>query len=105
MRIHGAPERGKANLAAGRERARVAAAAYRGQQLRPPEPGTLLRTLRVTDHIAGISYVMTIHQGRRRNGIEPRIFGRYMVRAVCCGYDYFFRVLRRRWALRWLVEG
>jgi hypothetical protein len=103
MRIWGNKERGIATLTAGRERARQARAAFNGPPVRPPEPGTLLKTIRVTDHIKGLSYTMTIHQGDRRNGIEPRLFGQRFMRAGCCGFDLLFRELRKRWSLRWLV--
>jgi hypothetical protein len=105
MRIHGSLERGISNLNAGRERRRVAAAAFRGNPVRPPAPGTLLKTLRVTDHLKGISYVVTLHQGRRRNAIVPLLFGRSFMRAASCGFDLLFRELRRRWSLRWIIEN
>jgi hypothetical protein len=72
--------------------------------LRPPTAGTLLKTIRVTDHVAGVSTVIEVRQGDRRNGIAPQIFGRPMFpHRLQCGFDLFFRALRRRWALRWIV--
>jgi len=103
MRIYGNPERARANLAAGRERARLRRCAYLGAPVRPPERGALLKTIRVTDHIKGISYTMTIHQGDRLNNCEPRLFGRPFMRSVTCGVDTLFRELRRRWKIRWLI--
>lgn len=103
MRIWGNKERGIANLNAGREASRQRAVAFRGPPKRPPDRGTLLKTIRVTDHIKNISYTMTIHQGDRRNGIEPRLFGQPFIRSRYCGFDLLFRELRKRWSLRWLV--
>ena len=101
--LHGNPERAKANLAAGRERARQERRAFNGPAIRAPECGTLLKTIRVTDHIKNISYTMTIHQGDRLNGIEPRLFGQPFIRSRFCGFDLLFRELRKRWSLRWLI--
>ena len=103
MRIYENRERGLANLAAGRERSRLARVAFNGPAIRPPERGTLLKAIRVTDHVKGISYTMTIHQGERLNGIEPRIFGQSFVKSRYCGFDLLFRELRKRWSLRWLI--
>jgi len=103
MRIYGNKQRGIANLTAGRERARQARCAFNGPPIRPPEPGSLLKTIRVTDHVKQISYTMTIHQGERLNGIEPRLFGQPFVRSRYCGFDLLFRELRKRWSLRWLI--
>jgi hypothetical protein len=103
MRIHGNLERAKSNLAAGRERSRLAAVDYRGALIRPPERGTLLKTIRVTDHIKGVSYKITLHQGDRLNNIEPRLHGQPFLRSITCGFDELFRALRKRWSLRWLI--
>lgn len=103
MRIYGNPERAKANLAAGRERARLRRCKYLGAPVRPPDRGALLKTVRVTDHIKGISYVITIHQGDRLNSIEPRLHGQPFVKSITCGFDELFRALRKRWSLRWLI--
>lgn len=103
MRIFGNKQRGIANLTAGRERARQVRCAFNGAPIRPPEPGALLKTIRVTDHIKQISYAMTIHQGDRLNGIEPRLFGQSFMRGRYCGFDLLFRELRKRWSLRWLI--
>lgn len=105
MRIYGNPDRALANLGAGRRRRCVKARAFLGDPIRPPERGTKLKTLRITDHVQGISYVVTLHQGDRLNNIEPRLFGRPFVRTLCCGFDRLFRELRRRWKLRWLACG
>ena len=103
MRIHGNKERAIANLSAGRERARLRRCVYRGATVRPPDRGTLLKTIRVTDHIKGISYVMTIHQGDRLNNVEPRLHGRPIMKTVTCGMDALMRVLRNKWKLHWLI--
>jgi hypothetical protein len=103
MRIYGSREQGLANLAAGRERERQDRRAFNGPPIRPPERGTLLKTLHVVDHIKGIGYTVTIHQGERLNGIEPRLFGQPFVKARFCGFDLLFRELRKRWTLRWLI--
>ena len=103
MRIHGNPERAKANLADGRERSRLAAREYRGAPIRPPARGTLLKTIRVTDHIKGVCYTITLHQGDRLNNIEPRLHGQPFLRSITCGFDELFRALRRGWKIRWLI--
>lgn len=103
MRIYGNPERAKANLLNGRERARLRHCEYLGAPVRPPERGTLLKTIRITDHVKGVSYVVTIHQGDRLNNIEPRLHGQPFVKSITCGFDELFRALRKRWSLRWLI--
>lgn len=103
MKIYGNPERAKVNLSAGRERARLRRCAYLGAPVRPPDRGALLKTIRVTDHIKGISYVITLHQGDRLNNIEPRIHGKPFLKSVTCGFDEFFAELRKRWKIRWLI--
>lgn len=103
MRILGDPKYALPNLQRGREAARQRAIAYRGPSLRPPERGTLLKTLRITDHIKGVSYVVTLHQGDRLNNIEPRLHGQPFMKRCTCGFDQLFRELRRRWSLRWLI--
>lgn len=103
MRIYGNPEYAKRNLERGKERSRLARREFNGEALRPPDQGTLLKTVRVTDHVRGISYVITIHQGDRLNNIEPRLFSRPFFGSVCVGFDEFFRELRKRWSLRWLI--
>lgn len=101
MRIYGDPKLAKINLARGRERARQARVAFNGEPLRRPDRGTLLRTIQVTDHLTQQTYTIEIKQGARKNGIEAYRFGR----CIECGgsYDGLFRMLRRRWALRWLT--
>lgn len=101
--LRGNTERAKANLRNGREASRQRAVAFRGVPIRPPERGALLKTIHVTDHIKGIGYTVTIHQGERLNGIEPRLFGRPFVKSRYCGFDLLFRELRKRWSLRWLI--
>lgn len=103
MKLYGDPERAKANLAAGRERSRLHYLKRNGPPVRPPDRGALLKTMRITDHIKGISYVITIHQGDRLNSIEPRLHGRPFIKSIACGFDELFRALRKRWSLRWLI--
>lgn len=105
MRIYGDPEYARLNLRRGREEARNRAVAFRGKPIRSPFRGELLKTLRITDHIKGISYVVTLHQGDRLNNIEPRLFGQTFMRTICCGFDSLFRELRHRWKIRWLIEN
>lgn len=81
----------------------MATSAFNGEPLRPPLPGTLLKTIRVTDHLKGLSYVITIHQGDRLNNIEPRLHGRPFLKSITCGFDQLFRALRQRWKSRWLI--
>jgi hypothetical protein len=105
MRIYGNPERARANLAAGRERARLAAVAFRGEPIRPPAPGTLLKRIRVEDCVSGTGYVLDICQGRRRNSIAVLRNGAPVALRHGTGWDALFRRLRRDWALHWLVEN
>jgi hypothetical protein len=98
MRIHGNPEYALSNLARGREAGRRRRVEYRGPPLRPPERGKLLKTLRITDHIKGVSYIITLHQGDRLNNIEPRLHGQPFVKTVTCGFDTLFRALRKHWS-------
>lgn len=105
MRIRGNPERARVNLRNGRERSRVAAAAFRGAPIRPPMPGTVLKRIRVEDCIAGTGYVLEIRQGRRRNAIELWRHGKRVMLPHGNGIDALFRFLRQHWALRWLVEN
>jgi hypothetical protein len=101
MRINGDPVRAQRNLQSARERNRFARASFSGELPRRPDAGTLLRTLHVTDHLTGSSYELEIRQGERKNGITAHRFGN----VVDCGgsYDGLFRLLRRKWALRWLT--
>lgn len=103
--LHGNPERAKENLRAGRERARIAAIAFRGPPLRPPEPGTLLKRIRVEDCIAQSGYVLDLRQGSRRNSIAAYRNGARIHFRDGSGMDALFRRLRHDWALRWLVEN
>lgn len=103
MRIHGNPERAKANLRAGRERSRIAAVAFRGKPLRPPVRGTLLKRIHVEDCIAGRGYTLELRQGSRRNAIEAWRYGKRVALPHGNGMDALFRFLRKQWSLRWLV--
>jgi len=105
MRIYGNPERAIANLAAGRERSRQRAIAFRGPPIRPPAPGTLLKRIRVEDCFAGTGYILDIRQGRRRNSIAVTRNGSPVRFRHGSGMDALFRRLRRDWALRWLVAN
>jgi hypothetical protein len=103
--LRGNPERAKANLCAGRERARLASVAFRGAALRAPEPGTLLKRIRVEDVFCGRGYILDLRQGRRRNSIAVYRNGAPVALRHGSGMDALFRLLRRDWALRWLVEN
>lgn len=105
MRIYGNPERAKANLRAGRERAKEAACAYRGAPVRPPAQGTLLKRIRVEDCITGTGYILDLRQGKRRNNIAVYRNGLPVPLRHGSGMDALFRRLRHDWALRWLVEN
>ena len=100
MRIHGNLERGIANLTAGRERARQERVAFRGPAVRPPDRGALLWTLRITDELRGVSSVLELRQGPRRNNL----FACWLGSAPRpTGADALVRSLRRRLKARWLV--
>lgn len=103
--LHGNPERAKATLQAGRERARAFAVSFRGEPLRAPAPGMLLKRIRVEDCVAGLGYVLDIRQGNRRNNIAVFRNGRPVVLRHGSGVDALLRRLRHDWALRWLVEN
>ena len=103
--LHGNPERAKANLQAGRGRARVSAVAFRGESLRAPVAGTLLKRIRVEDCVAGLGYILDIRQGNRRNNIAVFRNGRPVALWHGSGMDALLRRLRHDWALRWLVEN
>ena len=105
MKIHGNLERGIANLRAGRERARLSAVAFRGEPLRVPAPGTLLKRIRVEDVFVGRGYILDLRQGRRRNSISVTRNGIPVTLKHGSGMDALFRRLRHDWALRWLVEN
>ena len=103
--LRGNPERAKANLRAGREAARLAAVAFRGEPLRAPEPGTLLKQIRVEDVFAGRGYILDLRQGHRRNSVSVTRNGIPVTLRHGSGMDALFRRLRPDWALRWLVEN
>lgn len=103
MRIHGNPDRAKANLRAGRARARAAAVVFRGEPLRPPARGTVLKRIHVEDCIAGRGYTLELRQGSRRNAIEAWRYGKRVALPHGNGMDALFRFLRKQWTLRWLV--
>lgn len=103
MRIHGDIARATANLTAGRERSRQIARTFRGKPLRPPEPGTLLKRIRIEDTIAGSGYILDIRQGKRRNSITVFRNGASVRLRHGSGVDALFRRLRKDWSLRWIV--
>ena len=69
--------------------------------LRRPDEGTLLRTIRVTDDIAGRSVEVKVYQAARKNQVVAECFGR---RGRPCGWDRIVRRLRALWVCRW-IEG
>lgn len=100
-KIYGDPHYARIALERGRREKRERAYAFNGEPPRRPDRGTLLKTVRVTDHLTGQSYELEIRQGARKNGIEVFRFG---CRVDCGGsFDGLFRMLRRCWALRWLT--
>jgi len=64
-----------------------------------PEPGRLLKTIRMTDDVSGSSVEIRVLQGRRLNQIVAETFGR---RSRSHGWDWLFRELRKRCIVRWL---
>lgn len=65
-----------------------------------PEPGRLLKTIRVTDEVAGRSVEIKLRQGRRLNQVVAETFGRA---SKPMGTDRLMRELRKRWlVIRWL---
>jgi hypothetical protein len=101
MRIYGNKERGIANLAAGRERARVSG--MNGSELlRVPDTGTLLWTLRITDEFTGRSSVLRIAQGPRRNNLLASWLGGDSHQT---GADGIVRALRRKLKTRWITSA
>ena len=100
-KIYGDPHYARIAIERGRQEKRDRAHVFNGELPRRPDAGTLLKTLRVTDHLTGQSYELEVRQGERKNGIEVFRFG---IRVDCGGsFDGLFRMLRRCWALRWLT--
>lgn len=103
MRFRRRNSRFRDPVAAGRRSQEVQAQARVQRPLgaRPPQPGTLLKTVRVTDHVIGASYAIEIRQGPRRNNVVASVLGREW---APMGFDRLFRRLRRSWKLAWLAE-
>lgn len=68
---------------------------------RPPAEGTRLKTVIVIDHLAGTVDQIDLHQGDRANRYHARI-GDNWRRGICA--TRLAAIIRRKWALRWLVE-
>ena len=63
-----------------------------------PEPGLLLKTIHVTDHVSGCGFEIKLRQGRRLNQIIAETFGRVSQEH---GLDWLTRNLRKRLVTRW----
>ena len=86
----------------GRRSQVVQAARRAGREcLRRPEEGTLLRTIRVTDEVAGWSMAIRVYQADRKNQVVAEVFGR---RGRPTGWDRIVRRLRSLCVCRW-IEG
>lgn len=67
-----------------------------------PEPGRLLKTIRITDEISGASVEIKLRQAARLNQVVAETFGR---QSSPHGVDYFTRELRKRWLVtRWITQ-
>lgn len=64
-----------------------------------PLPGTLLKTIRVTDEIAGCSFEIKVRQGRRLNQIVAETFGR---QSGAHGCAWLTAHLRQKLVTRWM---
>ena len=67
-----------------------------------PEPGLLLKTIHVTDHVLGCGFEIKLHQGRRLNQIVAETFGRS---STPHGMDWLARNLRKRLVMRWGISA
>lgn len=66
-----------------------------------PEPGRLLKTIRITDEVAGKSVEIRLLQGERLNQVVAETFGR---RSEPHGTDWLVRHLRKKLLVtRWLT--
>ncbi len=105
MRIYGNKQRGIENLRSGREARRKDLAQFNGASIRPPDPNTVLRIIRVEDCMAGMGYQFEIRQGERRNSILVTRFGKEVRFKHGSGLDALLRQIRHDWKLNWLVVG
>jgi hypothetical protein len=63
-----------------------------------PQEGLLLKTIRITDELAGSSFEIKLKQGKRLNQIIAETFGRC---SKPHGVDLICRILRKRLVTRW----
>ena len=63
-----------------------------------PQEGLLLKTIRITDELAGSSFEIKLRQGKRLNQIIAETFGRC---SQPHGVDFLTRFLRKRLVTRW----
>jgi hypothetical protein len=69
------------------------------ERIERPEVGLLLKTIRVTDEIAGASIEIKVRQAQRLNQVVAECFGRA---SKPIGWDKIIRRLRQRCVVRWL---
>jgi len=63
-----------------------------------PEPGMLLHTIRIENHVSGLGFEVKLFQGHRLNQVVAETFGR---RSSPHGIDWLTRHLRQRLVTRW----
>jgi len=63
-----------------------------------PQEGLLLKTIRITDELAGSSFEIKLRQGKRLNQVIAETFGRC---SKPHGMDFLTRFLRKRLVTRW----
>jgi hypothetical protein len=63
-----------------------------------PQEGLLLKTIRITDELAGSSFEIKLRQGKRLNQVIAETFGRF---SKPHGTDFLTRFLRKRLVTRW----
>jgi hypothetical protein len=63
-----------------------------------PEPGMLLHTIRIENHIEGFGFEVKLRQSKRLNQVIAETFGRC---SKPHGVDLICRILRKRLVTRW----
>ena len=69
------------------------------ERIERPEPGLLLKTIRVTDELARESFEIRVTQAKRLNQIVATTFGRSSREH---GWDWLARRLREKLVVRWM---
>ena len=64
-----------------------------------PEPGILLHTIQVTNHVSGLGFEVKVKQAKRLNQITVEAFGK---ESMPHGVDWLAKHLRKRLVTRWL---